>query len=184
MGGKLSGRSSKLINGRMRDNINVKKALDKFGKSVIQQSRSRLTKDKSNYSKELYNGLKYDVSNNSLGMSFSMPFHGAVLDEGISGTEEKHATRFRYKASSNLMGFEAATGTFAKWAKFKGYKGRSKVTGRFVTNKQFGFMIANGVKKKGRKGTQFFTKSFDQQFKKLPDLIAESVALDIEFLLK
>ena len=161
----------------------VKSVLDKFGKSVIQQSRTRLTKDKSNFTKELYNGLTYQVDPKGLSMSFSMPLHGAVLDEGISGTEVKRSTRFTYRATTNLIGFEAATGTFAKWAKFRGIQGRSKKTGRFITNKQLGFMIASSVKKKGRKGTEFFTKSLDQQFKKLPDEIAEEVAFDIEFLI-
>lgn len=170
----------------MRNSVEVKKVLDKFGKSVIQQSRTRLTKDKTNYTKELYNGLGYESfdKGRAFGLQFKMPFHGAVVDEGISGTKVKRPTRFKYKSSSNLRGFEAATGTFAKWAKSKGLQGRNQKTGRFITNKQFGFMIAESVKKKGRKGTQFFTKSFDQQFKKLPDEIAEAFALDIEFLLK
>lgn len=166
---------------------NIEKTLEAFGKRVIQQSRTRLSKDKSNYTKELYNGLKYDTfKNNNLdfGVSFSMPIQGAVLDEGISGTEKKRNTRFTYKQSSNLMGVEAATGVFGKWAKFRGIKGRNKKTGRFITNKSLGFAIAQGVKKKGRKGTQFFTKSFEQQFNKLPDEITEAFGLDIELILK
>jgi len=164
----------------------LKDALDKFGKSVIQQSRTRLTKDKSNYTKELYNGLKYETkqSNNSTTITFSMPYHGAVLDEGISGTKKKRNTRFSYKQSSNLKGFEAATGTFGKWAKSKGLKGRDKKSGRFITAKQLGFMIASSVKLKGRKGTQFFTKSFDQQYAKLPDEVLNEFSLDLDIILK
>ena len=66
----------------------VKNALDKFGKDVIQQSRTRLTKGGSNYTKELYNGLGYESFDRGakFGLTFTMPLHGAVLDEGISGT--------------------------------------------------------------------------------------------------
>ena len=164
----------------------LKDTLDKFGKAVIQQSRTRLTKDKSNYTKELYNGLKYKTTTTSKGytIGFEMPFHGAVVDEGISGTVKKRNTRFSYKKSSNLRGFEGATGTFGKWAKSKGIKGRDKKTGRFITAKQLGFMIATSVKKKGRKGTQFFTKSFDLEFAKLPDELTESFSLDLDIILK
>ena len=45
----------------------VKKALDKFGSSVIKQSRTQLTKKKKNASKGLYDSLDYNlkVSKNS-----------------------------------------------------------------------------------------------------------------------
>ena len=164
----------------------LKKTLDKFGKAVIQQSRTRLTKDKSNYTKDLYNGLKYETkqSSSSTVISFSMPFHGAVLDEGISGVRKKRSTRFSYKKSSNLIGFEAATGSFGRWAKSKGIKGRDKKTGRFITTKQLGFMIASSVKLKGKKGTKFFTKSFDLEFAKLPDELLNSYSLDLDIILK
>jgi hypothetical protein len=98
-----------------------------------------------------------------------MPFHGAVLDEGISGTKGKGNPWFSYKQSSKLKGIDAAAGMFGKWAKSKGLKGRDKKTGRFITTKQLGFMLAHSIKRKGRKGTQFFTKSFDLEFAKLPD---------------
>ena len=62
----------------------------------------------------------------------------------------------------------------------EGVKGRDKKTGRFITNKALGFAIAQGIKKKGRKGTKFFTKSFDQQFDKLPDEIANNLDLGLE----
>lgn len=156
--------------------------LDSFGKRVIQQARTRLTKDKSNFTKAAYDGLQYDLKGNNtkFTVSFSMPIHASVLDEGISGTEKKYNTRFKYKATSNLIGVEAKTGQFAKWAKFRGIKGRDKKTGKFITNKALGFAIAQGIKKKGRKGTKFFTKSFEQQFDKLPDEIANNLDLGLE----
>ena len=52
----------------------IKKALDKFGKDVVQQSRSRLTKSGSNFSKELYNSIGYELDVSSKGTSFSFSF--------------------------------------------------------------------------------------------------------------
>jgi hypothetical protein len=158
----------------------LKDTLDKFGKTVIQQSRTRLTKDKSNYTKELYNSLKYETKKTNKGfeMSFEMSFHGAVLDEGISGTKKKRSSRFSYKQSSNIP-----IKPLSDWAKAKGIKPRNKKTGRFTTFKSIGFALAHSIKQKGREGTQFFTKSFNQQFDKLPDEVAEAVGLDLDILL-
>ena len=39
----------------------TKEALNKFGKYVVQQARSNLTKRKMNVSKDLYDSLKYRV---------------------------------------------------------------------------------------------------------------------------
>ena len=171
----------------------LKRILDSFGKRVIQQARTRLTKDKINFTKEAYNGLQYDLKGNDtkFTITFSMPIHASVLDEGISGTKKKYNTRFKYKATSNLIGVEAKTGQFAKWAKFRGLRGRDngytkangvkvKGTGRFITNKAFGFALAISQKKKGREGNKFFTKSFEQQFDKLPDEIANNLDLGLE----
>lgn len=171
----------------MRNGVNTKKVLDKFAKDVIQQSRTRLSKGKNNASKELYNSLSSDVDVSSKGTSFSLSFnmndYGEFIDKGVSGTEVKYNTPFSYKKTSKVIGFEYKTQTFAKWAKLKGYRGRDK-RGRFVTNRQFGFMIAASKKKKGIKPTNFFTKSFEQQFEKLPNELVEAFSLDVEELLK
>ena len=42
------------------DLTNTEKALKSFSDYVIQQSRTRLTKKKQNYTRELYDSLKYD----------------------------------------------------------------------------------------------------------------------------
>ena len=39
----------------------TKEALNKFGKYVVQQARTNLTKKKMNVSKALYNSLSYEV---------------------------------------------------------------------------------------------------------------------------
>ena len=42
------------------DYLELSKALNAFGKYVIQQSRSNLTKGKKNSTSDLYNSLKYE----------------------------------------------------------------------------------------------------------------------------
>ena len=160
----------------MRNNINVHKALDKFGKSVIQQSRSRLTKANKNASKGLYDSLGYDltVSKNSFSLSFKMEDYGKFIDQGISGVEQKYNTPFAYKSKA------PPPQVFAGWAKSRGIKPRDKTTGKFITNKAFGFIMSRHIFKQGQKPTKFFTTSFEQQFKNIPEEITKAFALDID----
>ncbi len=147
---------------------NLNKTLDEFGKYVRQQARSRLSKDKKNDSKRLYDSIKYNASgdNKKATVSFIMAEYGAYVDKGVHGTKssypENSDSKFRYKPSSNLMGFEIATGTFAKWAKRKKFRFRN-AKGQFEKGKykQIGIAIALSVKKKGLRGTKFFTKSIE-----------------------
>ena len=153
-----------------------------FAKNVRKRSRYNLTRGKKNMSKELYDSLKYDtkVMKNSLSMSFFMNKYGMFQDRGVRGTKSgKSLSGFSYKSSSNLIGFEAATGTFAKWAKHKRMQPRDK-KGRFGSYKTMGFILANSIKKKGIKPSMFFTKPFEQEFKKLPNELIEAYALDLE----
>ena len=158
------------------------KALNKFAKYVIQQARTNLTKGKKNVSNELYKSLDSDVKihRNSLSMDMVMDKYGMFQDRGVKGTKSgKSLSGFSYKSSSNLIGFEAATGTFAKQAKHKRMQPRDK-KGRFGSYKTMGFILANSIKKKGIKPSMFFTKPFEQEFKKLPNELIEAYALDLE----
>lgn len=161
----------------------TKEALNKFAKEVIKQSRTNLTKKDKNYTKSLYNSLKseVDVFPNSFGLSFIMDEYGVYQDKGVSGTQKKYNTKFSYKSTSNLTGFEAKTGTFAKWAKFRGFRLRNK-KGQFSKGdyKTIGFILANSIKKKGIKPSLFFTRPFENAFKNLPEELLIKFGLDVD----
>ena len=166
---------------------NTEDILEKFAKRVIQQSRTRLTKGKMNVNKSLYNSLKYkiDTTPSSFIIHFLMNEYGSYVDRGVKGTKsnyvENKKTPFSYKPSSNLIGLEAATGTFGKWAKKKGFRLRDP-KGKYAkgTYKSIGFIIAQSIKKKGIRATHFFTRSFEQAYEKLPKEIIEAYKLDLE----
>jgi hypothetical protein len=161
---------------------NVKETLETFAKRVKKEARTSLTKGKHNVTKELYNSVDYelDVHKNSFSLRFLMEDYADFQDKGVSGTERKYNTPYSYKSSSNLLGFELATGTFAKWAKFRGIRFRSE-GGRFAKGnfKTIGIAIALAKKKKGIKPTHFFTKPFESAFKDLPQDIIEAFGLDL-----
>jgi len=159
---------------------NVKDSLNKFAKYVVQQSRTNLTKGKKNISKSLYNSIDYDltVSPNSFSLSFIMDEYGMYQDKGVSGTEKKYNTPFKY---TNKM---PPIKPLADWAKFKNIRLRD-AKGKFAKGnyKTIGFLISRSIYRKGIKPSLFFTKPFERSFKNLPDEVVKAFALEIEDLL-
>jgi len=155
-------------------------ALNTFAKYVIQQSRTNLTKGKKNTSKKLYNSLDSDlkVSENSFELSFLMEEYGVFQDKGVSGTEKKYNTPFKYTNK------KPPASAFSKWVIRKGLKGTRDKKGRFISRKGLQFAIANSIYKKGIKPSMFFTKPFEKAFSNLSKDLIEAYKLDVEQLIK
>ena len=155
-------------------------ALRAFDKYVVQQARTNLTKGKKNVSKSLYDSIGYDltVSPNSFSLSFIMDEYGMYQDKGVSGTEKKYNTPFKY---TNKM---PPIKPLADWAKFKNIRLRD-AKGKFAKGnyKTIGFLISRSIYRKGIKPSLFFTKPFERSFKNLPQEVVEAFALEIENLL-
>ena len=157
-------------------------ALRAFGRYVVQQSRTNLTKGKKNISKELYNSIGYTLEQVTQGfrLYFEMEDYGMFQDRGVKGVKGgKSLSGFSYKQSSNLIGLESKTGTFSKWAAAKQLQLRDK-KGRFLSYKQTGFKLASIVKNYGIKPSMFFTKPFEKAFKNLPKELQDKYAIDLE----
>ena len=156
---------------------NVKDSLNKFAKYVVQQSRTNLTKGKKNVSKSLYNSIDYDltVSPNSFSLSFIMDEYGMYQDKGVSGTEKKYNTPFKY---TNKM---PPIKPLADWAKFKNIRLRD-AKGKFAKGnyKTIGFLISRSIYRKGIKPSLFFTKPFEKAFDRLPPDIIKNFGLDLD----
>ena len=82
----------------------VNKRLNEFGKYVVQQARTRLSKSKKNNTKELYNSLYYWIEETEQGskIRFEMEDYGMYQDLGVKGKKTKHkstseSTRFKSK---------------------------------------------------------------------------------------
>jgi hypothetical protein len=152
-------------------------ALEAFKKFVIQQSRSRLSKSNKNVSKELYNSLKGNIKvmPNSIAVEFEMEDYGVFQDKGVSGTEKKYNTPYSYKSKMPPVK------PLADWAKSRNIRLRDE-KGKFKKGSYntIGFLIARSIYRKGIKPSLFFTKPFEQGFKKLPDELINSFGLDVE----
>ena len=152
-------------------------ALEAFKKFVIQQSRTRLSKTNKNVSKELYNSLKGNIKvmPNSIALEFEMEDYGVFQDKGVSGTEKKYNTPFSYKSKMPPVK------PLSDWAKNRNIRLRDE-KGKFKKGSYntIGFLIARSIYRKGIKPSLFFTKPFEQGFKKLPDELINSFGLDVE----
>lgn len=154
--------------------------LQKFAKNVVRIARIRLARNKRNASGKLGKSLDYKikVSEKDTNVKFFGEDYAAYQDRGVSGTQKKYNTPFSYKSSSKLLGLEAATGIFAKFAKRKGIQARDK-KGRFLTYKQTGFAIAYNKKKYGIPPTYFFTKAREKAQERLPEELAAAIGKNI-----
>lgn len=148
--------------------------LNKFGKYVVQQSRSNLTKQKKNVNKSLYNSIGYNLekTNDGYNLTFEMEDYGQYQDKGVSGIKKKYNTPFKY---TNKMPPPKA---FDKWGIVKGIAPRKK-GGQFEKRKGLDFALARSIYYKGIRPSLFFTKPFEQAFKRLPSDIEKTLIADL-----
>lgn len=161
--------------------VDVKKALDDFGKRVVKEARTSLTKQRINVSKELYNSINYDlkVSKNSFEFTLNMVDYGKFIDKGVQGKKSNAKapnSPFKYRDK------RPPTKVFDKWSIKRGIAPRNE-KGQFLSRQQNNFRIANAVYNYGIKTTNFFSKPFESAFKSLPDELTEAYALTIDKLL-
>jgi len=146
---------------------NLERRLDSFGKYIVKQARTNLTKGKKNVNKGLYNSIKFKVS---------------FVDKGVSGNEvrreyrnwkgQKGASPFAYKSK------QPPSGVIEKWISQRKIKGRD-VKGRFITNKSLAFLIGRSIKLKGIKSTSFFQRPMELAMKRFGKDILISIKEDV-----
>lgn len=165
-------------------------AFNDFGKYLVKQSRTNLTKGKKNATKSLYDSLNYNIteSKNSIEFTFSMEDYGDFIDKGVKGVGGKKADGKSWKkkrVTNSLYRFKTKrppASVFNGWMTSKGVAPRNK-KGQFTTRKGMQFAIANSVFHTGLETTEFYSKPFDAAFKRLPDAIVEAYGLEIDNLL-
>jgi hypothetical protein len=166
--------------------METKLYLDKFGKYVVQQSRTNLTKKDKKDKGDLYDSIGYDlqVGKNSFSLSFKMTDYGQFVDKGVKGkTSSNRAPNspFRFGTGSGKKG--GLTNGIDGWVKRKRIQFKDKKSGKFMSYDSTAYLIRNSIYNKGLKTTNFFTRPFELAFKKLPDELVEAFALDMENLL-
>jgi hypothetical protein len=155
----------------------VAAVLIKFGKYVIQQARSNLTKGKHNFNKTLYNSLRYSVyySNDKFSMSFFMEDYGQFQDQGVKGAGGTRKTTSAFKRTNNkgkIWRQKAPNSPFA-------YKDKKPPVSAFKDWAQSKglnpFAVRESVYRQGIPATKFFSTPFNIAINKLPPDIANAI---------
>jgi hypothetical protein len=141
----------------------LERYLNSFGKYIVQQSRTNLTKGKKNVSKDLYNSISFKVITTADGFSvqFFMDSYGTFVDKGVSGTDVRRSFK-DYKGKTISSPYKYTTKqppsrVLDKWIVKKGIAPRDE-KGRFMSRKSISFLIARSIKRKGIQGISFFQR--------------------------
>lgn len=150
----------------MLDFDETEKALQEFIDFVVRESKRRAPKA----SGDLKRSIKGDVkaSSNSFEAFITAEDYLPFIDKGVSGTEKKYNTPFKYTNKKPPVRF------LQTWLK--------RITGKFLgrDRRSAAFALQNSIFKKGIKPTNFFTIPFEKAFKRLPNELVEAYALDVE----
>jgi len=157
---------------------NIEKYLNSFGKYIVKQSRTNLTKGKKNVSKELYNSTDAD----GFSVQFYMADYGTFVDKGVSGN--KQTRRYKdYTGKTVTSPYKYTTKQppsklLDKWVVKRGIAPRDK-KGRFVSRKSISFLIARSIKVKGIKSTSFFQRPMQLGLKNFSKDLLGNLKVDI-----
>lgn len=171
--------------------MSVSTSLNKFGKDVVKQSKSELSRRKKSSTKSLYNSKKYEFKEEkkSYSISFFMEDYGKFVDKGVKGVGGRKADGSQWKkkrvlnSSFKYRDKRPPAFAFNGWTIRKGLAPRDSA-GRFTSRKSLMFAIAEIVYRTGIETTNFFTTPLEREFKKLPDQVINSYSLEIDDMLE
>lgn len=165
----------------------IEKALQKFSKYVVSQSKANLTRKKKNVNGNLHKSIKGEVSanQNSIGVNFEMEDYGTFQDLGVQGkTPNNKAPNSPYRFGSGSGQSGGLTKGINDWVRAKRFQFRDNNTGRFMSYEQTAFLITRSVYNKGIEASRFFSTPFEKAFENLPNEIVEAYGLEVEKFLK
>ena len=162
---------------------NLEAVMNQYAKYVIQQSRTRLTKDDKGGG-NLYNSLSYQLMEDDQAMlvEFMMADYGAFVDRGVKGkTSTYPETRsalspFQYGSGTGKKG--GLTKEIDKWLRKKRFQFRDK-KGRFMSYDSMRYLIVKSIYNKGLRANLFFSKPFKDGIEKYELNMAKAFAEDI-----
>tara|TARA_R100001443_G_C3298673_1_gene164678 strand:+ start:234 stop:761 length:528 start_codon:yes stop_codon:yes gene_type:complete len=164
----------------------VNKRLNEFGKYVVQQARTRLSKSKKNNTKELYNSLYYWIEETEQGskIRFEMEDYGMYQDLGVKGKNPSLVKNGKQKAPNSPFKYKTKMPPMKSlmgWAKKKNIRFRDS-QGKYTRGnyQTIAFWLQKRIFAQGIKPSLFFTKPFEKAYKDLPDMLANDFGIDFD----
>lgn len=158
----------------MLDNLQI--ALEQLRDNVVNQAKKNLQGAKKISSGALYNSIRggeVKVSKNSISFSIEMEDYGDYVDKGVNGVKSAYTTPYSYKTKM------PPPSALDKWIVKKGIAPRDE-KGKFIDRKSLKFLIARSIFQNGFKPTLFFTKPFEEEYKKLEGQLDNVLFKDAE----
>lgn len=168
----------------------TKEALDDFASYVEDNSRKRFLRKykfqkKASSKGKLYNAIDSDVKvfENSILVRF--PFmkdvdYAKFVDQGVKGKTSSYSpsrtSPFGFGSGNKDGGLREG---IERWVKAKRFQFRTE-DGRFMSYQSMTYLISRKIYNKGIPAKKFFTRSFDEAYKNLPQEIVEAFALDVK----
>jgi hypothetical protein len=142
---------------------NTQKALEKFGKYLVTESRKNLTRKKKNVKGKLYESLDYDVKEmpNSFQFDFLMEDYGEWVDKGRKAGKNPPFSAIR------------------EWVQDRKIQFRSN-KGKFQSYDQTAWAVVKKIGRDGIEPSDFYSRPFNLGFNRLPQEVVEAYALDVE----
>jgi hypothetical protein len=153
----------------------VQKELERFRDYVIDVSKANLKRLKKADGK-LYKSLKGNVKAmpNSISIEFSMEDYGVFQDEGVNGLKNNQGSKYSFNKG---VPSKKMLKSLDVWIRRKGLSPRDS-GGKFVKRTGIKFAIARSIFNKGIERSLFFTKPFENAYKRLPEDLVEKYGLD------
>tara|TARA_R110002051_G_scaffold59885_1_gene109866 strand:+ start:1964 stop:2515 length:552 start_codon:yes stop_codon:yes gene_type:complete len=171
---------------------NIERYLNSFGKQVVNRSIANLGKKKGGKT-ALSQSIKFEVKKDTEGfvVKFFMYDYGTFLDKGVSGAKKNQSfTNYEKKKESSPYKFGSGSspvskakggmsGIMTKWIKKKGFQWKDKKTGRFMSHKSMGYIVARSIYRDGIKSLSFFQKPLGLAWKDFATLSGNALKEDI-----
>lgn len=161
----------------------TRKILNAFGKYVVKQSRTNLTKGSKNSTNELYQSLdyKFDIESDAFVISILMEDYGKFQDKGVRGAGRVRKTTSKFNSRNNKGKMWKQKGGNSPYSFREGIKPSVKHFEDWSRRKGLNaYAVRESVYRQGIKPSLFFTKPFEAAFKRLPEDIIQKFALDVE----
>lgn len=158
----------------MLNTENIQKALEDFGAQIVIDAKQNLQKDNKVASGKLLESIKVNrvkASKNSIELSVNMAKYGAFVDQGVSGTEKKYDTDYKYTTKP------PPPSAFDGWMVRRGIAPRTK-TGQFLSRKSVQFALSRHIFKNGIEPSHFLTDAVKKNFNLLPNIVVNALELD------
>ena len=174
--------------------LELTQVLQKFGKYVVQQARTRLAKEGKGKG-PLYSSLGYGVhaAQTNVKLAFKAIGYAEFVDQGVKGAnpsnvspnakitgQQAPGSPYRFGSGRFAGTWDSFVEKMSAWAKTKRLRLRDE-KGRFAKGnyKAIGYIVAKNIYSRGLKPTMFFTAPYRNALQKYDQPFAAAIAQDI-----